>query len=388
MTRDRAPLPTWADWQDSAESLGLSNRSGELSGPCPSCGGTDRFHVRRARDGHGAAVGCRGCIDGGGDGFGGVLRVAFGERDRGVEGPERPVEAIPARTGESPAPVPSVEPRVRCARSLWDSAGAADDSPGRAYLARRWAWPPVGTPDPASSGEGGTGAGVPNAMNATQLPASVRWLDATAAPKPDRAAKWYGLLAGAAGALTFAWRTPDALAAVSLIAVSDAGERVRWFPRRDRLGAKVMTLGARSGAVFEARPAPAPDAPVHVCEGEVDALALTLAPWTGPGRVVALGGTSGMKRAAELPGTGPVVLHCDGDRGGEAAVRSARDAIEAAGRECSIAWRRDGDPAGELAEWLAERAAIREFDGGATRADADRGAWTDLFNAREESRNA
>ena len=58
-----APLPTWADWQDRAESLGLRNRSGELSGPCPACGGTDRFHVRRR--GPDALVGCRGCIDGG-----------------------------------------------------------------------------------------------------------------------------------------------------------------------------------------------------------------------------------------------------------------------------------------------------------------------------------
>ena len=302
MTRDRAPLPTWADWKDWAESLGLSNRSGELVGPCPNCGGDDRFHVRRARDGHGAAVGCRGCIDGGGDGFGAVLRVAFGERDRGVEGPERPVEAIPARTGESPAPVPSVEPRVRCARSLWDSAIAPDASPGRAYLARRWAWPPVGTPDRKRSRETGTVGGRHETHESAPLPASVRWLDATAAPKPDRAAKWYGLPAGAAGALTFAWRTPDALAAVSLIAVSDAGERVRWFPRRDRLGAKVMTLGARSGAVFEARTGPA-DGTLHVAEGELDALALNIAPGSSPaGWSRAAGPAASRPRARSEPG--------------------------------------------------------------------------------------
>ena len=319
--------------------------------------GFDRFHVRRARDGHGAAVGCRGCIDGGGDGFGAVLRVAFGERDRGVEGPERPVEAIPARTGESPAPVPSVEPRVRCARSLWDSAIAPDASPGRAYLARRWAWPPVGTPDRKRSRETGTVGGRHETHESAPLPASVRWLDATAAPKPDRAAKWYGLPAGAAGALTFAWRTPDALAAVSLIAVSDAGERVRWFPRRDRLGAKVMTRGARSGAVFEARTGPA-DGTLHVAEGELDALALNIAPWVEPGRVVACGGTGGIKAASAL-GTGPVVVHGDGDGGGRKMGTAARFALPP-GHALTVERYGPGeDPASTLAGDIDERAALR-----------------------------
>ena len=73
MTRE---LPTWSDWCDRASSLGLRRRGGELVGPCPSCGGHDRFHVRPRGDG-GALVGCRGCIDGGGGGFGEVLRTAW-----------------------------------------------------------------------------------------------------------------------------------------------------------------------------------------------------------------------------------------------------------------------------------------------------------------------
>ena len=128
----------------------------------------------------------------------------------------------------------------------------------------------------------------------------------------DRPAKWYGLPAGAAGALVFAWRIPDALAAVRLIAVTDVGVRVRWFVRRDRLGAKVMTLGARSGAVFEARPGTA-DGTLHVAEGELDALALAIAPWTGP-----------------------VALHGDGDRAGRGAGLKVAAAIRDAGRECRI----------------------------------------------------
>ncbi|MCY4502262.1 MAG: hypothetical protein OXE57_11950, partial [Alphaproteobacteria bacterium] len=45
-----APLhraPSLADWRSAASRLGLQRRGGELVGPCPACGGTDRFRVTR-----------------------------------------------------------------------------------------------------------------------------------------------------------------------------------------------------------------------------------------------------------------------------------------------------------------------------------------------------
>ena len=93
MAREREPLPSWADWQGAAGALGLRMESGELVGPCPSCDGDDRFHIRRR--GPDALVGCRGCIDGGGAGFVPVLRAAFPERFDPVRRPERPVEPFP-----------------------------------------------------------------------------------------------------------------------------------------------------------------------------------------------------------------------------------------------------------------------------------------------------
>ena len=42
-------------------------------------------------------------------------------------------------------------------------------------------------------------------------------------------------------------------------------------------------------------------------------------------------------------------------------------------RKARIEWH-TGDPADALAEWLRERAAIRELDGGETREAAERGA--------------
>ena len=158
---------------------------------------------------------------------------------------------------------------------VWARSVPADDQLARVYLARRFTWPPRGIgPD---------------------LPATVRWLAREAAPGSDRAAKWYGLPDGAAGALVFAWRdtnNPDpAPRAVLLVAVCTTGERVPWFGDPAR---KVYMLDARGGLAFEARSASggAGDV-VNVAEGEADALALVLSPWCAPGAVYAVGGTAG-----------------------------------------------------------------------------------------------
>lgn len=62
--------PTFSDWQSRADALGLRPRGRELVGPCPSCGGTDRFAVKRLDNGA-ALVNCRQCQD-----FGEILRAA------------------------------------------------------------------------------------------------------------------------------------------------------------------------------------------------------------------------------------------------------------------------------------------------------------------------
>ena len=246
MSPIREPLPGPDEW---AARLDLHRRAGEHVGPCPVCGGTDRLHVRPGRGGV-ALVGCRGCIDGQPDAaraeaFGALLRAAFPERfeaatGRGPESPCAPFSgsgpcARPSRTprtaqsGAEPfsgADSPRPDPRRELARRLWEAAAPADDSPGRAYLAARMAWPPAGIgPD---------------------LPPAVRWLPASADPDRDPTAKWYGLPASCAGALAFAWRRPGddaAVVAVSLEALDvdgrrpdQAGTGARWR-LRERAGA-------------------------------------------------------------------------------------------------------------------------------------------------------
>ena len=282
---------------------------------------------------------------------------------------ERPVRREPRTSPLLSTPEPAdtgPDPRAALVAQLWACAVPPDPTPGRLYLALRFAWPPAGIgPD---------------------LPTTVRWLAHEEAPGSDRAAKWYGLPDGAAGALVFAWCRPGDAdpdpRAVSMEAIDATGERLE--PRWRR------TFGTRAGTVFEARAPSRGTDPAHVAEGEVDALALALAPWCAPGGVYAAGGTSGMRTDPErftvLSG-GPVVLHADGKPQGAAAASYAKARIQATGRECRIeryAPRgEDGDPAAALAGWIGERAAILEFDGGATRDDADRGAWHDLLRGTE-----
>ena len=63
----------------------------EYSGPCPQCGGTDRFHVRSGPDGR-ALIGCPGCLDGQDEPtkrqrFGELLRAIFPEWERAARSP-------------------------------------------------------------------------------------------------------------------------------------------------------------------------------------------------------------------------------------------------------------------------------------------------------------
>ena len=69
----------WPDLAPKGGGLG-----GGLAGPCPVCGGDDRFHVKERGDGT-ALIGCRGCIDNEPPdvrhkAFGEVMRTLFPER--------------------------------------------------------------------------------------------------------------------------------------------------------------------------------------------------------------------------------------------------------------------------------------------------------------------
>ena len=262
---------------------------------------------------------------------------------------------------EPPPPMPADDvdadkndaARVALVDALWRAAVPADKTPARAYLARRLTWPPAGIK--------------------RELPATVRWLDTRDAPgrRPD--VDWYGLPREAAGALACAWTRPEESEpprAVSLEALTGTGALLsaRW--RR--------TWGPRAGCACIVQDAP-PSAPVHIAEGELDALALVH--WLAAGvlrvRILAAGGTAGLRHAPAWA-TGPVTLWADGDPGGRRAAELARHAI-AEVQPVAIEWcGRGTDPADQIGDWLSERAAMRE-EQGEDRDAAEVGAWRDLM---------
>lgn len=105
--------PDFDWWHARARELGLTERSGQLEGPCPYCGGTDRFHVSRDPDG---LFGCRRC-----SGFLEILKAAGFERisrSRAASIPDTPPPPHPDRP-EQPtfrsavAPASGSRPRTR-----------------------------------------------------------------------------------------------------------------------------------------------------------------------------------------------------------------------------------------------------------------------------------
>ena len=78
------PLPGVEEWTAALE---LTRVGREWIGPCPLCGGEDRFHVRDSE--WRAVVGCRGCIDGQSSDqrakrFGEMLKAVFPGRSGGA----------------------------------------------------------------------------------------------------------------------------------------------------------------------------------------------------------------------------------------------------------------------------------------------------------------
>ena len=137
----REPLPNVEDW---AARLDLRNRSGEYVGPCPVCGGTDRFHVGRGRGGA-AMVGCRGCIDGQPEdvrhkAFGRVLREAFPERfqsgagERTARTPNPPRKPPESRSEPIPGPDDAETARRKVARRVWEATEPLPGTIAEAYL--------------------------------------------------------------------------------------------------------------------------------------------------------------------------------------------------------------------------------------------------------------
>ena len=311
---------TAEDW---AQACGLKKQGREWVGPCPLCGGKDRFHVR---DGDSTVlVGCRGCIDGRDPSirrqrYGEIVQTVFG-----IDGFSAPVAhwfdqkrtrkpASDSGRSSSYPPPEGIDPAT-----LWGSCTDATDTPAHAYLTKRLVWPPAG-------------------RDLLPPPPTIRWLQASAAPRT------LGLPPNAVGAVAFRYDTDERHAvAVSLEALTESGERLQDRWRR--------THGTKRGARFVVS---AQRTRLVVCEGEVSALACH---WLYPGATVwALGGTAGLSAFIPPASWHSIVVETDGDSAGNdaAAILVKRGGIQVAvnppGMDSADVWR----------ETFLERAAIRE----------------------------
>lgn len=339
----------WADW---AGALSECKRNGRaLIGPCPVCGGVDRFHVTRKRDG-GALVGCRGCIDGQSPD---VRREQFKRIVEAVFGPVGPGRSPNPFLPPKPVPKAEKPKRLPLAARLWADSVRADVGPVRAYLSRRRIWP--------------------KAAEAQALPTeSLRWLMAATAqrllprPRRDDGSRPCPLPASADGCLVYAFRTEEnRLTAVSLEGLTAEGA----FPPEGRFR---RTYGSRSGAFFS--PARSAGGALVVCEGELDALA-GLALGLGErdefagAEIRAYGGTANLT-SAELPADRPVLIVSDGD------AKGWQSALELCKRHphAEIRYSPAGtDLAQMMADTIEERVGMYEHEAGLPPEQAERRAW-------------
>ncbi len=266
------PVPPPDAW---ADKLSLRKVGAEYHGPCPLCGGTDRFHVRAKADGTGLFH-CRHCGDAP-DFFPDVMRDVWGWFAKDPAPRSRPT---PRSRPDTPprAPVTS----ATSASDWWAKAMPADRTPAHNYLTRtRTVWPPRDVP----------------------LPRDVRWLPRAHFPawQPDMVPP-----PGATGCILFGYRDAGgSLIGVSAEALTMHGDLLtpRW--RR--------TFGRKAGGTFTAHVGTNTHRLV-VCEGEVTALACRW--FYDDATVRATGGTAGLTLAAchgFLRPDAHVTIDTDGD---------------------------------------------------------------------------
>ena len=296
----------------------LRRRGAEWVGPCPLCGGDDRFHVGEGSDGA-ALVGCRGCIDGEPKA---VRAKRYGEVLRAT-GYDSSTRALPvARAGNvtvrqvNQGSRRSVDTAAAAATAgmLWRNAHEALNTPGHAYLTGRDVWPAD-----------------------HELPPSVRWLPRATATQIGNLKGWSPrwLDRDAAGCLTFLYTGATAGCGVALQQISSDGVRLAWA-MGGGTRVKCRQVGGKRGLYLRVGCLDSPVG-VAVCEGEATALA---ASWLYPNvEVRAYGGSAGVA-SAEVATDGCILIIPDGDTAGR---NTARALLERYPQAEVDRWRRGSD---------------------------------------------
>ena len=217
--------PTVADFQEVLGDHGIELRrnGAEWAGPCPLCGGEDRFHVADHK-GY-ARIGCRGCIDGEPEDnrnqrYGEIMALLWPRPSKTAAMSRKAHKPSSNRPGRTAKPNPTTTAQ---AAELWAATVKCEDTPAQTYLVGRRAWPER---EPA--------------------PLTVGWLAKEQAP----AFVGRSLPRMAAGAIVYAQTDACAtLQAVQVEAISPDGQRL---DRTDRPDPWRQNYGSKAGAFFQA----------------------------------------------------------------------------------------------------------------------------------------
>lgn len=334
---DRPDAAAWA------ERLNLRRRGGEFVGPCPLCGGEDRFHVAD-KSGRPGLAGCRKCGDGSPDWYRDALRAA------GFE--QRSPERRRKRRTRRKRPVAPAGSRSRRPERLSEPRPASGRDAERIERARKLIAAseplPADPEHPARQWRGGLIEAAADAL---------RWLPAE---RLRRVPKVFPA-PGAAGAILAPVGGGDAC---QLVYVGPDGK-----PAQDagKPPLNKRSYGPTGGACWWTRE-PEPGGVVLIAEGVADALALARYGWPCAASLSA----GGMHACALLELIERLRLRpifCadrDDDGAGLEAARTAVEAVRRDGRAALIPWPADSDPGSDPEHLRQFEAKIRKFE----RADA------------------
>ena len=339
-------MTTWLEIEAAVRERGWKRNGREWHGPCPlTNAGTDRAWVAPS-SGAEFFIGCR--QHGGGltgDDFSRHVRALVGDRQSPIPPPPAPAPKPKRQSPES-----KQSPESNLPGLVWEAAGEATDTPGHRYLAGRCVWPTGG-----------------------ELPATVRWLTASAAADVGLRPR---LPKSAAGCLIYRYAAPDeesthavqfeavdASGAAVPVAVDDGRPAKRPGVRGSQLGAGRRTFVARAGK---------PGGDTWIVEGAIDALAVVVTNIAAPqDEVRAAWAISGFQMTAVEDVRGTVVIAPDADAprdagevgAGQRAGLRLLGELRAAERPCRLELPPSGFDWGDVAVHRLEREAIRqEYD--------------------------
>ena len=293
---------------------------GRASGPCPLCGGEDRFNIQE-RDGVVMFL-CRQCLPNGSD----KERVKLLTR-----------QIFGATALTAPHPSRKSSPKSKASKKsddwklCWNRSQPLVGTPAHLYLTNRGVVPPPELIDTFSN---------------YKLPENIAWL--TLARVPFKMRRW--IESPVAGFVIC--RFSDVLkrpSSISIEALTKDG--LPATPRYRR------SYGAKKGAWFYTYSSG--NGTLHLTEGELDAVALQMElslRGEDNAAVVCAGGTGGLVECEKASAYGCVVIHSDGDPAGIVAADRLQTQLRKSGiGDVSIEYARAGkDPADYLSMMVAE----------------------------------